>query len=179
MSQTYLFWAIVVFFLLSGFKSCFFNNGLTMAFIKHGPCPVLRDCLLMDVIKSIRESTHWNKRVLRIGSRGQGLDGEDKTNFLIPSLNSLLIKQTSFQICESLSLPLLKDSLIFDSLVIWTNSPKTSGKSFVNVLVGKGFLLVVPFILLVKPKSALEFLLLEIFSLKCFFPPPPPQQLAV
>ena len=90
-----------------------------------------------------------------IGSRGQDLDGEDKTFFLISSDDTslkafkfdvlLLIKQTSFQICESLSLSLLKDSLIFDTLV-WTNSPKISGKLFVGVLVGKGVLLVIPFI---------------------------------
>ena len=103
-----------------------------------------------------------------IGSRGQDLDGEDKTIFLISSNDkslkalkfdiSLLIKQTSFKIYESLSLSLLKDSLISDYLVL-KNSPKTSGKSFVGVLVvGKGFLLVIPFISIATLESALEFL---------------------
>ena len=119
-------------------------------------------------------------RVVGIGSRGQDLDGEDKTIFLISSDDaslkslqfdiSLPIKQTSFKICESLSLSLLLDSLNFDTLV-WKYSPKTSGKSFVGVLVGKGSLLVVSFISLATLKSALEFLQLGIFSLKySFFP---------
>ena len=79
-----------------------------MAFLKHGTCPVLRDWLIMDVIMSIRESRHWNKRVVGIGSRGQDLDGVDKAIFLISSDDtspksskfdiSLLIKQTSYKI---------------------------------------------------------------------------------
>ena len=45
-----------------------FNNGLTIAFLKHvGTCPVLRDWLIMDVIMSIRESRHWNKRLVDNG----------------------------------------------------------------------------------------------------------------
>ena len=47
--------------------------------------PVLRDCLIMEVIMSMRESRQWDKRVVEIGSRGQDLDGEDKTSFLISS----------------------------------------------------------------------------------------------
>ena len=57
-----------------------------MTFLKHvGTCPVLRDWLIMDVIMSIRESRHWNKRVVGIGSRRQDLDRKDKTIFLISS----------------------------------------------------------------------------------------------
>ena len=45
----------------------------------------IRDWLIMDVILSMRESRHWNKRLVGIGPRGQDLDGEDKTIFLISS----------------------------------------------------------------------------------------------
>ena len=62
---------------------CFFlNNGLTMAFLKLvGTCPVLRDWLIMDVIMSIRESRHWNKRVVGIGSETARLRWGGQNNF--------------------------------------------------------------------------------------------------
>ena len=54
--------------------------------------------MIMDVIMSIRESRHWNKTVVvRIGSRGQDLDGEDKTIFLISS-DGTCLKALKFDI---------------------------------------------------------------------------------
>ena len=66
----------------------------------------------------------------------------------------------------------IQDSQIFDTLVC-TNSTTTPGKSFVGVLVGKRFLLLVmrliPYTSHATLKSALEFLQLEIFTLKYFY----------
>ena len=50
----------------------------------------MRGWLIMNVIMSTRESRHWNKTGVGIGSRGQDLDGVDKTIFLMSSKDTSL-----------------------------------------------------------------------------------------